>query len=1544
MADQDLMDLEKECDHITLTGGDDDDGGLLYDTNEKELSEFDDRWCLVGRFLTERTLDFMAMQHKMASLWRPGRGLFVKELEENLYLFQFYHPIDIDRVVEGSPWTFDRVPLVFSRLKEGEIPRSVMPNKLDFWIQLHGMSTGFMSAKVVKDIGNYVGTFVEADKNNFMGIWRDYLRVRVAVRVDLPLKRRMKLEKKGGEMCYANFKYEDLPTFCFICGILGHSEKFCPKLFDTPPHLIKKPYSLELKAMPRRRQHTIGSRWLRQGLMARVEDSGDCGGEASGVKGATSGGVIGGFNQGINMAIPRSGGLEGGHNGVDMSINADKSPINDQGKPANYIPREIGMDEAINEDMDGDLIVIDSKRKRLANTLLDGPIEANGESTIRTQREDTWNLIKSLVSPSNDPWCIIGDLNNVLSQSDKKGGLPYPNWLITGFEQTLSDCDLVDMELVGYPYTWEKGRGTSRWIEVRLDRALVSLGWYQYFSHSRLLNIETSPSDHNPILLEFVLPEKVIPNRRFRFENAWLKEPMCLEIVKDCWNDTGRISVAGKIALCAEKLSKWGSNITGNFKLRINKCKTELKRLKNHRDDLSVQRYSEIKKELFLVLDQKEAFWKQRAKQFWLKEGDQNSKYFHRAASNRRSFNQISKLKDASGHWKDWDTGLADVVVDYFSSLFSASNLSSELVIQCIQQKVTSQINEELQQPVLTEEVKRAVFSMHPDKSPGPDGMTPAFYQKCWEIVHSDVTAVVQHFFDTGEFDQGCGDANVVLIPKKKTPESMVDLRPIALCNVLYKIITKVMANRMKPYMDQIVSESQSAFIPGRLITDNILVSFEVLHYLKRKRKGKEGFMALKLDLSKAYDRIEWKFLDSVLRKIGFSELWISLVLKCVNSAKYNVVHGGRTMGPITPSRGIRQGDPLSPYIFILCAEGLSTLIKRYEDRGLLHGCKVANGAPKVSHMLFADDSYLYCKATLQEATRVRELLHQFECASGQKVNLGKSSIFYSTNTANQVRKDINMLLQMPQADDRSMYLGLPSTMGRNKSAVLGFLKDRVRKKLQGWDAKVLSRAGKEVLIKSVAQALPSYAMNVFLLPLEISRDIESTMARFWWKSSSKENKGIPWMSWERMCHNKENGGLGFRNLHDFNLALLGKQGWRFMTRPESLVSRIFKARYFPNGNYLSATLGNNPSFVWRSVWEAQSLIRAGARWKVGNGTLINILNEPWLPDQNQPFVTSSHPALHPAKVCNLLKVNELTWDEEILQDLFDDRDQLLIKRIPLIPNQPLDFLYWCKEAAGNYTVKSAYQLIQSLKGVCNGNDASVFWKSLWSLKLPPKIKNLMWRAGSNCLPTLSQLASKFFPVNTKCPLCDEVEETISHILLTCRIIKQVWERVGIGTLGVSAGSSFLDWCVADFSFLTAEKQHLAAALCWAIWGARNDVVWQKKSINVSAIVVSAKSYLDQWQHAQKTQIETSWTALQSYDGSEHWLKPQFNSIKINVDAAIFEGQSRFGSAFVVRDHNGLLIEGHTKLYMGNMVPAVVEALSFREALSWIKDHSHGPV
>jgi hypothetical protein len=170
---------------------------------------------------------------------------------------------------------------------------------------------------------------------------------------------------------------------------------------------------------------------------------------------------------------------------------------------------------------------------------------------------------------------------------------------------------------------------------------------------------------------------------------------------------------------------------------------------------------------------------------------------------------------------------------------------------------------------------------------------------------------------------------HVALIPKVKQPTSVTEFRPISLCNVIYKLIFKVLANRLKIFLPHIIAPTQSAFIPGRLISDNVLAAYETLHTMHTGMKGKNGFMAMKLDISKAYDRVEWGFLEAVMKRMGFGERWIGLIMMCVKTVRYSVIVNGNPCGLITPSRGIRQGDPISPYLFLICAEALSSLITR---------------------------------------------------------------------------------------------------------------------------------------------------------------------------------------------------------------------------------------------------------------------------------------------------------------------------------------------------------------------------------------------------------------------------------------------------------------------------------------------------------------------------------------------------------------------------------------------------------------------------------------
>lgn len=385
-----------------------------------------------------------------------------------------------------------------------------------------------------------------------------------------------------------------------------------------------------------------------------------------------------------------------------------------------------------------------------------------------------------------------------------------------------------------------------------------------------------------------------------------------------------------------------------------------------------------------------EMLWWQRARSDYLKFGDFNTRWFHSIANMRKAMNFIQGLEDVDGVIQPEQEAMEQIAADYFTNLFSSSD-----VLSCIEPWVSETMNDVLCAPYTRLEVDEALKQMHPHKAPSFDGLSSFFFQRFCEIVGDDVSSAVLEILHGHAIRPRPNHAFVVLLPKKLKPSKMSEFRLISLCNVIYKPVTKVINNQLKHILHNIMSDSQSGFTPGRLITDNILVACELFHVMNINTCVM-GSMAIKLDMAKAYDRVEWPFLARVMGKLGFRPHWIELVMKCVKFASFSFLVNGVPVGHVVPSWGLRQGDPISPCSFIFVSEGLSRLLKCAVERGSLYGVRLCPAAPVISHLLFVDDTVIFCPTAESQALTVKEVLHKYKRASGQKVNFNKTNVLFS--------------------------------------------------------------------------------------------------------------------------------------------------------------------------------------------------------------------------------------------------------------------------------------------------------------------------------------------------------------------------------------------------------------------------------------------------------------------------------------------------------------------------------------------------------------------
>jgi hypothetical protein len=480
-------------------------------------------------------------------------------------------------------------------------------------------------------------------------------------------------------------------------------------------------------------------------------------------------------------------------------------------------------------------------------------------------------------------------------------------------------------------------------------------------------------------------------------------------------------------------------------------------------------------------------------------------KFFQAYARGRKMNNTIWALKNQRGEEVNKHTDLAELGIAHFKDLFTAQQGTSIAEIIRVARLFPRFLEEDevepLTAPVSERELLEVLQSFQRGKSPGPDGWPIEFYLGCLDILGSDLLKVVEESRERGHIHNPINATFIALIPKSDNPSTFEDFRPISLCNCLYKIISKVISRRLKAILSKHISCEQFGFLEGRQIHEAIGVAQEGLHSIKLK---KLKVVVVKIDLSKAFDRVNWLYIRMLLIHLGFGLVFVNWIMACLSSVSFSILLNGSATKFFLAERGLRQGCPLSPLLFLLVAEGLSRFISGANLGGRFAGIKITNGLI-ITHLLFVDDILIFCDGSTRDADTLSEGLTLFRTATGMRINAQKSSILFSQTAEEHTQYYLDLLpFQTLNLEEGLKYLGFHLKPNDYRKTDWYWLLEKLEKRLKTWSNKWLSRAGRLVLIKSVLEAIPVYWMSLSWIPKGILEKARKLAYSYLWRGKSE--------------------------------------------------------------------------------------------------------------------------------------------------------------------------------------------------------------------------------------------------------------------------------------------------------------------------------------------------------------------------------------------------------------------------------------------------------
>ncbi|XP_071718074.1 uncharacterized protein [Rutidosis leptorrhynchoides] len=865
----------------------------------------------------------------------------------------------------------------------------------------------------------------------------------------------------------------------------------------------------------------------------------------------------------------------------------------------------------------------------------------------------------------------------------------------------------------------------------------------------------------------------------------------------------------------------------------------------------------------------------QKSRIKWDVEGDENTKFFHASLKYKRASQHIQGLM-VDGSWVDDPIAIKDKFYNFFEAKFEECKSGAEF--GNINPNYTLSLDEAnfLEREVNDAEIKRAVWDCGSSKAPGPDGISFRFIKQFWDIFQFDICRDIPSFFANYSMPCDAKSAFISLIPKVKNPVLITDFGPISLVGFFYKIVTKILTNRLLFVIDKIISPVQSAFISGRQILDGPLMLNEIISWFK---KSNRKMLLFQVDFEKAYDSVNWDYLLFMLSSLGFGNKWCAWIKGCLFSAKTSVLVNGSPTREFPIKRGLRQGDPLSPFLFIMVMEGLHLALQRAMETNFIRGVKIGRERIHISHFIYADDVIILSEWNIQELSRILLILKVFHLVSGLQVNVNKSHVF----GVGVVSHDVEVYAVAAGARVGSFptnYLGVPIGANMNRISSWDSLVAKFSSKLASWKASLISSGGRLTLVKSVMGSLGIYLMSLFKCPEKILRKLESIRARFFWGGSDTVKK-MPWVKWDKILASFDQGGLNIGSLKAFNIALINKWRWRYLNNSNDLWASIIKSIH---GHYFETT---DCSSIWSNIvsdcissTSNGQLTHDAFLLQVGNGSSIKFWHDVWCGSSS--LASRYHRLFH-------LDVNKddsiadkwyngewhWVWSREIIGGRNAQLFNALLDEVNVVQfSVGEDCWKFTINSDGLYTVKAAREHIDRYSLPSNTVP------TLWFKFVPRKLNIFLWRFRLNSLPVRWNLSAKGIEINSVvCPVCANGVETMNHLFFGCNFALEVWLKLRLwldcSMPSFSSWDTFIVW-LEGVQLSALNKNRIVAAvitLLWAIWRFRNGVVFNEAFCSKSSIFDQLELGI--------LQIVVQQLKSNLYEVNNHEIDRQFEDLEI---------------------------------------------------------------